>query len=410
MLNDLLVFLEFHSKWFFAILVYQNFLLFLIMFYYGKWIKSRPKLLLSEFFLISAIIFLAFLFQHTGRIKMAGTLNFLLPGGFLLLMPFVYFYIRALANLKYKTWLWALAHFVPALVILAANFVYAFKSHSVTMNLMNTPRDSPLVVVVMQTLLWGQFVFYTYQVIKYLIKNNKLSFRNYAFFGLRKNLWQLLFFVSFGLFSVSMSIMVLDSMMNDLQTGDIILYIFGFIFITLMIGLFALKQKEQSEGITIAVGTDGTEYTDYPDENGGERASFRKISSQNGKSKSALTPEKRDELINVFNKLVEEQVYKDPDCSLESLAKKMKSNTKYISEAVTAYTGMPLPKYIVELRINEAKKLLRENNAEMYSIEGIGKIVGFRSKSTFNTHFKLLTGMTPGEYLESIKSENKENP
>lgn len=408
MLSDLLVFLEFHSKWFFAILVYQNFLLFLIMFYYGKWIKSRPKLLLSEFFLISAIIFLAFLFQHTGRIKMAGRLNFLLPGGFLLLMPFVYFYIRALANLKYKTWLWALAHFIPALSILLANFIYAWKNHSVTLNLMNTPDDSPIIIVVMQTLMWGQFVFYTYQVIKYLIKNNALKFRNYATHDLRRNLWKLLFFLSFGLFSVSMSIMVLDSMMNNLQTGDIILYILGFIIITLMIGLFALKQKDRTEGVAIAVGADGTEYADYFGENDYVGSAVRKAKPQNGKSKSALTPEKREELISVFKKLVKEEVFKDPDCSLESLARKMKSNSKYVSEAVIACTGMPLPKYIVELRINEAKKLLRENNAEMYSIEGIGKIVGFRSKSTFNTHFKLLTGMTPGEYLESIKSENEE--
>ena len=58
--------------------------------------------------------------------------------------------------------------------------------------------------------------------------------------------------------------------------------------------------------------------------------------------------------------------------------------------------------YINSLRVEEAKKLLIENRGGKYSIEGIGYMAGFNSKTTFNTVFKAQTGMSPSEYM--IKS------
>ena len=88
---------------------------------------------------------------------------------------------------------------------------------------------------------------------------------------------------------------------------------------------------------------------------------------------------------------------------MSSLAKSMNSNSKYVSEVVNVSTGKTFSQYIRELRIDEAKKLIEEKNTELYSIEGISRIVGYNSKSSFNSHFKELTGMTPSEYLQRIK-------
>ncbi len=402
MLKDLLVFFEFHSKWFFAILVYQNFLLFLIMFYYGKWIKSRSKLILSQFFLVSGIIFLAFLFQHTGKIKLAGKLNFLLPGGFFLIMPYAYFYLRALVRKKYESWIWGLIHFIPAAIFLLVNFILAFRNRSVSLNLMNIPHDSLISIVILQIVLWGQFLFYTVQAVRYLRKERWLSLGKISIADAIRNKWQLLLFTTFGLYSAVMAVMIFDSMVHHKKTDDIILYILAFITITLIIGLFAIKLKDLPENISVVYHDSGEITFEDTAGEGNHIPGQRKRTGAESRVKSQLTPEKREELISKFNQLMDEKYYRETDCNLGTLAKKMNSNSKYVSEVVHSSTGMPFSKYITELRINEAKKLLEENNTELYSIEGIGRMVGFQSKSSFNTHFKQLTGMTPSEYLQKL--------
>jgi AraC-like DNA-binding protein len=46
----------------------------------------------------------------------------------------------------------------------------------------------------------------------------------------------------------------------------------------------------------------------------------------------------------------------------------------------------------------EAIEILQTEDAEIYTIEGVAKIVGFNSKSSFNGAFKKSTGFTPSEF------------
>jgi len=54
--------------------------------------------------------------------------------------------------------------------------------------------------------------------------------------------------------------------------------------------------------------------------------------------------------------------------------------------------------YINSLRVDEAKKLLKNADFEAYTIVAIGLECGFNSKSTFYTAFKKFTGQTPTAY------------
>ena len=54
--------------------------------------------------------------------------------------------------------------------------------------------------------------------------------------------------------------------------------------------------------------------------------------------------------------------------------------------------------YINHFRINSAKELLKNAEYEHYTIEAIGGMSGFKSKSAFNSAFKKITGYTPSEY------------
>jgi AraC-like DNA-binding protein len=54
-----------------------------------------------------------------------------------------------------------------------------------------------------------------------------------------------------------------------------------------------------------------------------------------------------------------------------------------------------------EYRVTEAKKLLRDK--PNIKVEEIAEQVGYSSKSSFNTVFKKLTGVTPSEYRAKKK-------
>lgn len=395
MITELIDFLQFHSKWFFAILVYQTFLLSIILFYYGRWSQSRPKLVLSFFMLTAGVIFLAFLFQHTGRIKLSGALNIILPAGFLVLMPFAYLYLRIATHRFFNSWKHELLHFMPAAILFLIDVSTAIISNNPTFNLMN-PESSPAFIIwATQFILWGQFILYSYYSVALLRSENQLATKELILKDIKEKKWLIMLFLSFGLFSLIMSIMVLDSMLNNKETNDIIFYILAFIAITLLIGLFAFKNKDiQESKITFsAVNFKNSQSLD----------TTKPKESINGNNKTHLSSEKMEELREVIIKLMNEKIFTDPKLSMEVLARMINSNSKYVSQVFNDSFNSSFSNYINKLRIEEAKRIFCEQKSARYSIEGVGTMVGFQSKSTFNTQFRKFTGMTPGEYLKKVK-------
>jgi YesN/AraC family two-component response regulator len=210
----------------------------------------------------------------------------------------------------------------------------------------------------------------------------------------------MLLFLSFGLFSLVMAVMVLDSMVHIKQTDDIIFYILAFIIITLLIGLFAFKNKDSLTNEVVF--TPVNVRVAHIDEQLSAKA-LNTNQKHNGNNKSQVTTEKMEELRKLISERMSEKVFTDPKLSIEVLAKMVNSNSKYVSQVFNDSFGSSFSNYINKLRIEEAKKIFSEQKSARYSIEGVGTMVGFQSKSTFNTQFRKFTGMTPGEYLRKVK-------
>lgn len=78
----------------------------------------------------------------------------------------------------------------------------------------------------------------------------------------------------------------------------------------------------------------------------------------------------------------------------------------YLSRCFRAETGTNLREYINQLRIEEAKRLLLSTN---YTVGEIACEVGFENMSYFSTVFRKISGMTPVDWVKSVKERSK-NP
>lgn len=119
-------------------------------------------------------------------------------------------------------------------------------------------------------------------------------------------------------------------------------------------------------------------------------------------SSSNLDAGKLGELIARIAAVMDETLeYADADFSLERLAELVGSNSKYVSQAVNEHYGKNFSSFVNDYRIRLACRRLADDEAYgAYTIEGVGRSVGYRSKTTFTAAFRRVTGLTPSAWLK----------
>lgn len=103
---------------------------------------------------------------------------------------------------------------------------------------------------------------------------------------------------------------------------------------------------------------------------------------------------------------ISSKFFLNSDINLQMFAQDVNSNTKYISKYINQKYGVSFSVFVNELRINEAKALLKDTEKNHFTIEAVAKMVGFNSKSAFNVVFKKLSNQTPTEYRERLDAGN----
>ena len=95
-----------------------------------------------------------------------------------------------------------------------------------------------------------------------------------------------------------------------------------------------------------------------------------------------------------------------PEFSLERLAMLSDSKSKYVSQVINEYYEQNFNNFLNSFRIKEACKRMGDlDNYGNYTIEAISESVGFKSRSTFVTSFKRITGLTPSQYQRMARKE-----
>ena len=88
------------------------------------------------------------------------------------------------------------------------------------------------------------------------------------------------------------------------------------------------------------------------------------------------------------------------EISLEQLSQIANLSPFHLNRAFSKTFGMPPHAYQIQLRILQAKRLLRKE----HSIESVAIKTGFVSQSHFGAHFKRLVCVTPKQYIQDSKN------
>lgn len=93
--------------------------------------------------------------------------------------------------------------------------------------------------------------------------------------------------------------------------------------------------------------------------------------------------------------LEQEQIFLDPDLTVEDVVKKLGTNTKYFSAMLHNDMHTTFCALINEYRVEKAKELLQSTDDK---VEHIGLLCGFNSRQSFNRTFSRITGKVPTEF------------
>lgn len=91
-----------------------------------------------------------------------------------------------------------------------------------------------------------------------------------------------------------------------------------------------------------------------------------------------------------------DKLFRDETLTLASLAEAAGLSAHQLSELVNTRFGMGFPRYVRELRVAEARRLLAEDRRS--SVLSIGMMCGFGSQSTFYAAFREATGQSPAAF------------
>jgi len=175
---------------------------------------------------------------------------------------------------------------------------------------------------------------------------------------------------------------------NSLFSGSIII---GFIFLLFTVIYHQRKKKKQAErNIEILL-------EKIENKNGIEEKPFSKLT---------ITNEKEQEIITGLIKLEQQKYFLKQEFNLYNTAKKIGTNTTYLTRVMKNYKNYSFNDYTNELRINYLLDLLvSDKKIRNYTVQSLAELIGYKNGSSFSKIFKDKTGITPFQFIEKLKTK-----
>lgn len=118
------------------------------------------------------------------------------------------------------------------------------------------------------------------------------------------------------------------------------------------------------------------------------------------KARNAITEETDELMYKIGTILREEQLFKNPNLTIQDLAAAVGSNRTYVSACINRRTNFSFSQLVAQYRVENAKSILSDPQycTDHDAVSSAIALSGFTSDQTFYRIFKELTGQTPLQY------------
>jgi AraC-like DNA-binding protein len=163
--------------------------------------------------------------------------------------------------------------------------------------------------------------------------------------------------------------------------------------------IFAFKEKDIKEISQVI------EYQDYKSEG---KANSDEVELPNSvavkeKPKRLSTEQVANLAVQLSSLMEHDKLFLDNDLNLPAVAEKLGINIHEASFLINETAKDNFYNFVNKYRVEEAKRLLASAKMEQLNILGIAFASGFNSKTTFNTTFKRVVGISPSQYSKEQK-------
>jgi AraC-like DNA-binding protein/NADH:ubiquinone oxidoreductase subunit K len=116
---------------------------------------------------------------------------------------------------------------------------------------------------------------------------------------------------------------------------------------------------------------------------------------------SSLKSEEADRIQQALHaSMLNQRLYLDSDLTIDTLAAKLGTTRHHLSQVLNERMQKTYAEYLVELRLEEAKRRLTDKANDVYTISAIALDSGFNSVSAFNEAFKKRFQTTPSKFRD----------
>ncbi|OYU82349.1 MAG: hypothetical protein CFE23_01120 [Flavobacterium sp. BFFFF1] len=123
-------------------------------------------------------------------------------------------------------------------------------------------------------------------------------------------------------------------------------------------------------------------------------------------TKITVEEEVIEKIVNGLKKMEKKHDFLKPDFRLAYVAKKINTNTTYLSSYFNNYKKQTFSEYTQELRINYVLAKIKEDPIfRKYTLQAIAEEIGYREAATFVRIFKKYTGISPSFFIEEIEKD-----
>jgi len=142
---------------------------------------------------------------------------------------------------------------------------------------------------------------------------------------------------------------------------------------------------------------------DKADESSHLNGCIKEKASSAKNKKIDLSKDKIQSILNKLSEFERKKEFLSPNIKQIDFAKRLDTNTTYLSKVINQYKGKNFSQYLNDLRIDYTLDKLRDDKKfRKYTIKAISEEVGFSNTESFAKAFYNKTGLQPSYYIKKM--------